>query len=155
MKRWLALELAVAFSLIVIIDLPSTWAVLGEPASSVETDRVALSGQVRMIPEQRYIVQEITTSELVLREYVSGDTVFAVAWRGRRPPHLVSLLGAYFQEYQEASAAAASTGPVWRGGTRIQASHVVVETGGHTGDVRGRAYISSLLPPGVTTEMIQ
>jgi len=155
MKHRLVLETVVAFSLIAIIDLPSTWAVLGEPASSVETDRVALAGQFKMIPAQRYTINEITTSELVLREYVSGDTVFAVAWRGRRPPHLVSLLGAYFQEYQEASAAAASTGPVKRGGTRIQAPHVVVETGGHAGDVRGRAYIPSLLPPGVTTEMIQ
>jgi uncharacterized protein DUF2844 len=155
MKHRLALEMAVAFSLIAIIDLPRTWAVLGEAASSVETDRLALAGQLRMIPAQRYTVQEITTSDLTVREYLSGDTVFAVAWRGRRPPNLVALLGAYFQEYQEASAAAASTGPLRRRGTHIQAPHVVVETGGHAGDVRGRAYLPSLLPPGVTTEMIQ
>ena len=155
MKHRLALEMAVAFSLIAIIDLPRTWAVLGEAASSVETDRLALAGQLKMIPAQRYTIQEITTSDLTVREYVSGDTVFAVAWRGRRPPNLVSLLGAYFQEYQEASAAAASTGPLRRKGTRIQAPHVVVETGGHARDVRGRAYLPSLLPPGVTTEMIQ
>jgi hypothetical protein len=155
MKHRLALEMAVAFSLIVIIDLPRAWAVLGEPASSVETDRVALAGQFRMIPAQLYTTQEITTSELVLREYVSGDTVFAVAWRGSRPPNLVSLLGSYFQEYQEASAAAPSNGFRRRGMIRIQGSHVVVETGGHPGDVRGRAYIPSLLPPGMTKEMIQ
>lgn len=154
MKQRIALELAVAFSLIMIIDLPRTWAVLGEAASSVEMDRVALAGQVRLIPAPLYTIQEITTSEFVLREYVSGDTVFAVAWRGKRPPNLVSLLGSYFQEYQEASAAA-SNGPMRRGMTRIQASHVVVETGGHPGEVRGRAYIPSLLPPGVTKEMIQ
>jgi len=155
MKHRLALEMAVAFSLIVIIDLPRAWAVLGEPASSVETDRVALAGQFRMIPAQLYTTQEITTSELALREYVSGDTVFAVAWRGSRPPNLVSLLGSYFQEYQEASTAAPSNGFRRRGMIRIQGSHVVVETGGHPGDVRGRAYIPSLLPPGVTKEMIQ
>jgi len=155
MKHRLALEMAVAFSLIVIIDLPRAWAVLGEPASSVETDRVALAGQFRMIPAQLYTTQEITTSELALREYVSGDTVFAVAWRGSRPPNLVSLLGSYFQEYQEASAAAPSNGFRRRGMIRIQGSHVVVETGGHPGDVRGRAYIPSLLPPGMTKEMIQ
>lgn len=155
MKHRLALEMAVAFSLIAIIDLPSTWAVLGEAASSVETDRVALAGQGRMIPSARYTIQEITASDLTVREYLSGDTVFAVAWRGRRPPNLVSLLGAYFQEYQEASAAAASTGPPMRKGTRIQAPRVVVETGGHARDVRGRAYLPSLLPQGVTIEMIQ
>ena len=115
MKHRLALEMAVAVSLIMIIDLPRAWAVLGEAVSSVETDRVALAGQLSMIPAQLYTIQEITTSEIVVREYVSGDTVFAVAWRGRRPPNLVSLLGSYFQEYQEAAAAAASNGPRMRG----------------------------------------
>ena len=155
MKHRLTLEMAVVVSLIMIIDLPSTWAVLGEPVSSVETDRVALAGQLSLIPAQLYTIQEITTSELVMREYVSGDTVFAVAWRGRRPPNLVSLLGSYFQEYQEAAVAASANGPRMRGMTRIQGSHVVVETGGHPGDIRGRAYIPSLLPSGVTKEMIQ
>ena len=155
MKHRLALQMAVAFILIAIIDLPKTWAVLGEPVSSVETDRLALAGQLSMIPAQLYTIQEITTSELVVREYVSGDTVFAVAWRGRRPPNLVSLLGSYFQEYQEAAVAAAANGPRMRGMTRIQGSRVVVETGGHPGDIRGRAYIPSLLPSGVTKEMIQ
>jgi hypothetical protein len=154
MKHWLVLQMAIAISLIMIINLPKAWAVLGEPASSVEIDRVALTGQIRTIPGQLYSIQEITGSEVVLREYVSGDTVFAVVWRGRRPPSLVSLLGLYFQEYQEASAMA-STGPGRRGMTRIEGPHVVVETGGHTGDIRGRAYIPSLLPSGVTREMIQ
>ena len=40
MKQRLALEMAVAFSLIMIIDLPRTWAVLGEAAGSME--RMAL-----------------------------------------------------------------------------------------------------------------
>ena len=155
MKHRLALELAVAVSLIMIIDLPRAWAVLGDPVSSVETDRMALAGQLSLIPAQLYAIQEITTSELVVREYVSGDTVFAVAWRGRRPPNLVSLLGAYFQEYQEAAAAAAANGPRMRGMTRIQGARVVVEAGGHPGDIRGRAYVPSLLPSGVTKEMIQ
>ena len=154
MKHWLTLEMAIAVSLVMIVDLPRAWGVLGEPVSSVETDRMALAGQLSIIPAQLYTIQEITTSELVVREYVSRDTVFAVAWRGRRPPNLVSFLGAYFQEYQEA-AAAASNGPRMRGMTRIQGPRVVVEAGGHPGDIRGRAYIPSLLPSGVTKEMIQ
>ena len=154
MKHRLTLEIAVAVSLVMILDLPRAWAVLGESVSSVETDRMALAGQLSIIPAQLYTIQEITTSELVVREYVSSDTVFAVAWRGRRPPNLVSFLGAYFQEYQEA-AAAASNGPRLRGMTRIQGSRVVVETGGHPGDIRGKTYIPSLLPSGVTKEMIQ
>jgi hypothetical protein len=154
MKHWLALEMAIAVSLVMIVDLPRAWGVLGEPVSTVETDRMALAGQLSIIPAQLYTIQEITTSELVVREYVSRDTVFAVAWRGKRPPNLVSFLGAYFQEYQEA-ATAASNGPRMRGMTRIQGPRVVVEAGGHPGDIRGRAYIPSLLPSGVTTEMIQ
>jgi hypothetical protein len=155
MKHRLTLDIAVVISLIMINDLPRAWAALGEAASSVETDRVALAGQLSMISAQRYTIQEITTSELVVREYVFGDTVFAVTWRGRRPPNLVSLLGSYFQEYQESAAAAASNGPRMRGMDRIQGARVVVEAGGHPGDIRGRAYIPLLLPSGVTKEMIQ
>jgi hypothetical protein len=155
MKHRFALQMAVAISLIMIIDLPRAWAALGEAASSVETDRVAFDGRLNIIQAELYSIQEITTSELVVREYVFGDTVFAVAWRGTRPPNLVSLLGGYFREYQEAAAAAAANGPRMRGVTRIQGAHVVVEAGGHPGDIRGRAYIPSLLPSGVTKEMIQ
>jgi hypothetical protein len=155
MKHRFALQLAVAISLIMIVNLPRAWAALGEAANSVETDRVALAGQLNIIPAQSYAIQEITTSELVVREYVFGDTVFAGAWRGRRPPNLVSLLGSYFQDYQEAASAAAANGPRMRGVTRIQGAHVVVETGGHPGDIRGRAYIPAFLPSGVTKEMIQ
>ena len=154
MKHQRALELAIAFGLILILDLPKTWAVLGEPASSVDTDRVALAGQVSITTAPLYTIQEITTPELVVREYVSRDMVFAVAWTGRRPPNLVSLFGSYFQEYQEA-ATVASSGPRMRGMTHLQGPHVVVETGGHPGDIRGRAYIPSLLPSGMTKEMIQ
>jgi hypothetical protein len=140
MKHRLALEMAVAVSLIMIIDLPRAWAALGEAASSVETDRVALAGQLNMVQAQLYTLQEITTSELVVREYVFGDMVFAVAWRGTRPPNLVSLLGSYFQEDQEAAAAvAASNGPRMRGMTRIQGARVLVAAGAHPGAIRGRA----------------
>ncbi len=155
MKYRFVLGLAAAFCLVMIIDPSRAWAVLGETVGSIESDRIALSGQLRMIPAQHYTIQEITTLEFVLSEYESGNTVFAVAWRGKRPPNLVSLLGSYFQEYQDATAAAASNGPMRRGMSHIQGAHVVVETGGHPGDVRGRAYIPSLLPPGVTKEMIQ
>ena len=154
MKYRCALGLVVAVCLVMIVDPPRTWAVLGEAVGSVESDRVALTGQLKIIPTQLYTIQEITTSEFVLSEFVAGDTVFAVAWRGKRPPNLVSLLGSYFQEYQDASAAA-SSGPMRRGMSHIEGAHVMVETGGHPGDVRGRAYIPSLLPPGVTKEMIQ
>lgn len=155
MKQRSAFKLAVVFCLVMIIDPSRAWAVLGETVGSIESDRIALSGQLRMIPAQLYTIQEITTSEFVLSEYVSGNTVFAVAWRGKRPPNLVSLLGLHFQEYQDASAAAASSGPMRRGMSHVEGAHVVVETGGHPGDIRGRAYLPSLLPSGVTKEMIQ
>src|SRR5580765_3441812 len=99
MKHRLALEMAVALSLIMIVNPPRACAALGEAASSVEKDRVAFDGQLNIIPAELYAIQEITTSELVVREYVFGDTVLAVSWRGTRPPNLVSLLGGYFGEY--------------------------------------------------------
>ena len=155
MKHKFAYAMAVVFSLIMIIDLPRAWAVLGEPASSVEIDRAALAGQLKIIPAPLYTIHEITTPEFVLSEYVSANTVVAVGWRGKRPPNLVSLLGSYFQEYQETSTEVAANQPRRRGMTRIEGPRVMVETGGHPGDIRGRAYIPSLLPAGVTKEMIQ
>jgi hypothetical protein len=128
---------------------------LGEPASSVEIDRAAFAGQLKIIPAPLYTIHEITTPEFVLSEYVSANTVVAVGWRGKRPPNLVSLLGSYFQEYQETSTEVAANQPRRRGMTRIEGPRVMVETGGHPGDIRGRAYIPSLLPAGVTKEMIQ
>jgi hypothetical protein len=146
-------------------------ATLGQPEESINADRRALNGQVRTFaPEQRqadrraappysssrpaYTVERITTpSGVIVNEYVSPDgMVFAISWRGPRPPNLARLLGSYFSEYREAAGGSRSRR---RGNLAVHADNLVVDTGGHMRDLRGRAYAPALVPPGLSPDEIQ
>ena len=70
---------------------------------------------------------------------------------GRGLPDLSQLLGSYFAEYQTAAAAQRAQ----RQRLLLQTEHLVVETSGHMRDLRGRAYVPALLPPGVSADEIQ
>jgi len=133
----------------------SAWAVLGEATSSIERDRSALHGILSSVTSPSYHTYVITASDVVLKEFVAPDgRVFAVYWSGRRPPHLGNLLGTYFEEYRQ-TLAAALHGPKRRGGMRTESARVVVETGGHSGDIRGRAYVPALMPADVRIDDLQ
>jgi hypothetical protein len=142
-------------------------ATLGESAQSIAADQRILGGQVQTLGQQQfeaeerqqpsspdsYTVEQISTpAGVTVNEYVSASgTVFAVSWRGPRLPDLSQLLGPYFTEYQTAAAAPHRQ-------TRhlvLKTQEMVVETGGHMRDLRGRAYIPSLLPPNVSPEEIR
>jgi hypothetical protein len=141
-------------------------ATLGESAQSIAADQKALGGQLQTLgPEQfqaeeqqlpsspdSYTVEQISTPMgLIVKEYVTPTgTVFAVSWRGPRPPDLSQLLGAYFTEYQTAAAAPHRQ----QRHLVLRTPGLVVETGGHMRDLRGRAYIPSLIPVNVSTEDI-
>jgi hypothetical protein len=159
-------------ALIIFLAPTSAIATLGEPVQSIAADQQALGGQLRMLNQQQpstgeqalheelsvpsnpaYTVERISTpAGLAVNEYVSPNgTVFAVSWRGPRPPDLSQLLGSYFAEYQAAAAApAAQHRPLG-----LQTDHLVVETSGHMRDLRGRAYVPALLPPGVSADEFQ
>jgi hypothetical protein len=147
-------------------------ATLGGSAESIAADQQALGGQVQRFAQPQsstgekalqqqtpapssaaYTVEQISTPRgEAVKEFLSpSGTVFAVTWRGPRPPDLSQLLGSYFANYQTA---VASQRPQ-RGHLRIQSPNLVVESGGHERDLRGRAYDPSLLPPGVSVDEIQ
>jgi hypothetical protein len=124
-------------------------ATLGEKASSIAKDRRALSAvKGSTATHDNYTVQELQSDANTVREYINADgIVFAVAWNGRVHPNLTSLLGSYAGDYK-----AAKQQQPRRHGQRhsqVQGENVVVETGGHMRDLRGRAYLPSLLPEGV------
>ncbi len=148
-----ALLAAIAALICTSLWARTAYAVLGAPARSVIDDQALLAGSLASSTHPNYTVEQISTpSGTVVNEYVSsGGTVFAVSWRGPRPPDLSNLLGPYFTEFQ----AAASQGHQQRGQLRVETGTVVVETGGHMRDLRGRAYVPSLIPAGVTTDEIQ
>lgn len=130
-------------------------AALGEPASSVAAGRRALSAsQPSTTNRAAYTVQETKTGANSVREYISpSGIVFSVAWNGISHPDLVPLLGSYTDEYRQAL----QQKPRQRGQRRIQVkgNRVVVEKWGHMRNLRGRAYVSALIPAGVTIDEIK
>ena len=159
-------------ALIIFLAPTSAIATLGEPVQSIAADQQALGGQLRMLNQPQpstgeqalhqqpsapsnpaYTVEQISTpAGVAVNEYVAPNgTVFAVSWRGPRPPDLSQLLGSYFAEYQTAAAAQ----PAQRQRLLLQTEHLVIETSGHMRDLRGRAYVPALLPPGVSADEIQ
>jgi hypothetical protein len=159
-------------AMIVLLAPGAAMATLGGSARSIAADQQALGGQVRELNQRQsstggqalqeqtpvpsnpaYTVEQISTpTGVTVKEYLSANgTVFGVSWRGPRPPNLSQLLGSYFAEYQTAAASPSAQ----RGHLLIETENLVVETGGHMRDLRGRAYVPSLLPPGVSADEIQ
>ena len=98
-------------------------------------------------------MQQLETADgIVIREYVSpANMVFGVAWQGPKVPDLTQLFGAYFPLYQ-----ASFPTPVHRrSAIVIHTDELVVEMTGHPRAFAGRAYIPSLVPSTVATEVIQ
>ncbi len=90
--RWVAASACMALGL----TLPAaSHAALGEDAASVERDRVAMKGTLKVTPQIVYEVHEITAPTGRVREFVASGRVFAVAWDGPAIPDLNQLLGAH------------------------------------------------------------
>ena len=150
------LSLALGLSMVCFAAAQRVEATLGEAAYSIGTDRQALSAVQRPVTVRNgYTVQEVESSANKVREYVSpGGVVFGVAWNGRVHPDLSQLLGSYEGEYR----AAMSQVPRKKGNRRslqVETSHIVVEKWGHMRDQRGRAYVPSLVPSGVSVDEIK
>jgi uncharacterized protein DUF2844 len=131
-----------------VASVPKARAALGQPVSSVESDRVRMQGELKIIPGEGFSVHQITTkSGITVKEFVSaGGVVFGISWRGPVFPDLSQLLGTYFPQFQRAASAQA---PYHRRHLMIHTAQLVVETGGHMRDLRGRAYLPALLPAGM------
>jgi Protein of unknown function (DUF2844) len=128
-------------------------AALGDDVASVEADRVHMKASLRVVPATLFTVHEIAApSGTVVKEFVSpAGKVFAVAWNGPFMPDLRQTLGRYFNVYQ--------TGPRSRTMRRrlvqVNASDLVVVSGGRPRAFVGQAYVPSLMPAGVTAEQIK
>jgi hypothetical protein len=130
-------------------------ATLGESADSVMTDRKALSAvQDVTTTRNAYTVQEISSDSVAVREYISpSGMVFGIAWNGLIHPDLTLLLGSYTSEYQK-SVRQTPRKPGHRF-SQIKTDRIVVEKWGHMRNLRGRAYVPSLIPSGVTINEIK
>ncbi len=128
---------------------------LGGDIDSVGADRDALRAELHTTPMQQYDLHEISTaSGTVVHEYATRQgTVFAVTWQGPLPPDLRQLFGSYYDKYQ--STAAARVRPGMHRQLNIAAGDLVVQSSGHLRAFRGRAYVPSLVPAGVSVVDLQ
>jgi hypothetical protein len=124
---------------------------LGGDSASIIADSVGLKGSLHAYSSPQYEVQEITTENGIrVREFLNENgLVFAITWSGPAEPDLQQLLGAYFSQYHRARMAQSPPG-VHRD-LRLALPDLVVESGGHMRAYRGRAYLPTRLPGGVST----
>ena len=129
-------------------NLPAL-AVLGGDVSSLRDDQVHMNASLRSTPMPAYTIHELRTpAGMVVREFASTTgRIFAVLWKGASPPDLRQLLGAHFEDFQQAAGAQKGRGP--RGVLFIQQNGLIVQIGGHMRSYAGRAYLLDQVPPGV------
>ncbi len=146
--------LAIVFAC-AIFGAPPVQASLGGRVDSISNDAEALKSSGLAIKSQKnYTVHEITSNAVTVREYVSPDgVIFGVAWNGTVNPDIRQLLGGYSGEYVKA----VRSMPRIKGRhpLRVATDNVVVERWGHMRDWHGRAYAPSLLPAGVSKNVIR
>ena len=156
----------IALAMLLVTAAPNVArATLGGSADSVAADAAAFQATgvnsiVHPAPNapaiDSYTVARMTTAcGIAVNEFVGPDgKVFAVTWRGRRPPDLSVLLGSYFAQYWDA----ASAGVLAAHGLHhafVRGTDVAVETAGHMRDMWGRAWLPAMLPPGADESEIR
>jgi hypothetical protein len=138
-----------------LLSTSYAFASLGDQADSITQDKVMLVAKAKSSRNfSTYTVQTIQSGSSTINEYIaSNGKIFAVTWRGLDPPDLSVLLGSYYASYQ----AAEKIKPNEKGQRqqKIEANTLVVQKFGHMRDLRGIAYDSSLIPPGVSSNEIQ
>ncbi|HVN46637.1 MAG TPA: DUF2844 domain-containing protein [Steroidobacteraceae bacterium] len=120
------------------------FAALGGDAISVESDRAAVKGVLRVTPFLEYDMHEIRTDAgTVIHEYVSPQgKVFAISWRGPGLPNLAQLLGDY-----SAQLAQAVPRPHYNHHhLRVTSPNVIMESDAYLRTLSGRAWVPALLP---------
>jgi hypothetical protein len=131
------------------------WAGLGEPQSSIATDRARISARHAVARMPQYTVHDLTMADgSRLQQYVAGNgQVFAVRWDTLHKPDLTSLLGQAFASYAGAAQQAARRGGIQRH-FHHEGTDLVVQASGHLHVFSGYAYRPSLLPQGLSPQAL-
>ena len=132
---------------------PAAHAMLGGAAGTIQEDRMQLKATAPEASNKlNYTVHEMALpSGTTVREYIAGDKIFAIAWRGPINPDLKQLMGPYFDTY------AAEVHAHHNGHTHVAVVHpeFVMHASGHMRAYSGSAYIPAMLPEGVKASDIQ
>lgn len=114
----------------------------------------SFSTQRSPLTNQQIKFQTSTEGPNAIREYINDDgVVFAVSWNGLNMPALDLLLGVHFTEFK--IAAAMQSQNKGRRSFNVEGPNIEVHTFGHMRDIRGIAFIKSLLPAGLKWEELQ
>ncbi len=129
------------------------WAALGGSVDTVATDQIKFQAKRAITQMRTYNIHLISSNDgTVIKEYVTpAGKVFGVSWTGPAIPDLTQLLGTYSAEFQTTVRAQ----PGRRKAGVVHNADLIVESTGHMRAFSGRAYVNSLLPSGVTAEMVQ
>jgi hypothetical protein len=143
-------------TVVVAVGAPAnSFAVLGGSEASVQTDQVRMQASLQRTNAGAYTVHELhAPTGTVVREYVAGGTVFAVAWQGPWPPDLQQLLGSYFDSYQQARQVQSGS-RLGRRPIHVAIPGLVVNVAGHPRSFTGQAYVPDMLPQGMTAKEIR
>jgi hypothetical protein len=147
------------------LNFNSSFASLGQKSSSIDFDRATSHGvkesvSVPVSSNKGYTVEQFRSGCTEIREYISssqsgqaGHTVFGIAWKGCRYPSMALLLGSYTGEVKKALAAS----PKQHGQRylHLETDKLVIKRGGRVRHLEGHAYDPSLLPSGVSAEVIR
>jgi hypothetical protein len=145
-------KIFILFSILAAAAFPAG-ATLGDTVESVVTDQSKLHAKRSVVERQEYTIHEITGDDgTLVREYVTpAGKVFGVSWTGPTIPDLSQLLGTYNAEFQNSLRSKSGR----RKAAVVRNSDLVVENSGHTRAFHGRAYLNSILPSGVTEDVVQ
>jgi len=138
--------------LAILLWQSSAHAALGSDVRSVSIDRESMQGQLQSTPMQQYVLHEITTSggTLVHEFETPQGKIFAVTWSGPFLPNLTQLFGSYYDQYRTASAASAAAHPGMHRQITISQPDFEMQALGRMRSFRGKAFVPSLVPSGVS-----
>ena len=145
-------KVLILFAILTLTAFPAA-AALGGSAESVIADQTKFRAKRSVVERQDYTIHEISSDDgTLIREYVTpGGKVFGVSWTGPVIPDLSQLLGTFNTEFRNTLRAKRGR----RKAAIVRNSDLVVESTGHSRAFYGRAYLNSMLPSGVTQDMVK
>jgi hypothetical protein len=147
----------VCLVLLLLLPCSSAFAVLGDNVRSVFSDQARLNGTLQTVAGQSYTLHEIKAAKgTVVREYVApSGAVFAVGWEGQFAPDLQQVLGAYYQQVQQAAQQQRQQTQRARGHFLVETPELACESFGHQRSLHGRCYLPKMVPAGTPTSEIR
>jgi hypothetical protein len=147
-----------AVALTVFASAMPAHAVLGASVASLRDDQSRLKATRQAVVTSPGAVgmHEMTLADgSSIREYVNPNgIVFAVSWSTRLKPRLAPLLGQYATSYASAAGAAAGRRGIQRK-VVLQEGDLVVHATAHLNAYVGTAYLRSLVPDGVSADVLR